>query len=549
MPSDKTTQPRKKMKRTILKKFTALLVAAGMAAGAAHASEDSALLDVLQKKGILTAKEAADLKAEAAREAAQQAAALDSASKIKLSAPIQEMRIYGDGRVRYALNEGRVAEGTDHGEVDRFRYKFRLGLDVKMSDAWFFGLQLQAGANARSANITMGTVPVFSKGGVVTGSFVTAVDPKTVKATTAAAVTKVNFGDDVFVGQLYLKYSPWSWLAVEGGRIPPPFVGGNTGASGGSLLVWDPDINPQGFAEHLKYTFGPWGHVSGAVNYTKDGKAVAAPAPAGGMTVDVFANFGQFVYEDVTENNFNKAPGPAGEVPNKADLWMLGFQLGAKANFTKSTYLQLAPALYTYTGGGDTLHTPSSVLAPGVFNGDATQVVVNNKAIPGLLTFNQTAVNDLAVLEIPVEFGWTMWHTPFKIFGEYDNNLEGGQRAAKAGHPDKHEDTAYAVGGSIGQIKKKGDWELKAWWQHVEQFSLDPNIIDDDNFEGHLNMQGYAIRASYAFTDAAWLSILYVKGTRIDHNLGTGGGGGVLGAVGFPLDQAQLLFVDFNLKF
>ena len=62
-------------------------------------------------------------------------------------------------------------------------------------------------------------------------------------------------------------------------------------------------------------------------------------------------------------------------------------------------------------------------------------------------------------------------------------------------------------------------------------------------------MQGYVIRASYAFTDAAWLSVVYSNGSRIDTSLGTGGGGGLLGGVGFPLDRTQLLFVDVNLKF
>ena len=511
-----------------------LAFALALASNLAHAQDSGPLLDLLVKKKILTDQEAEDIRAELVRENAS-----TPAGKFNLSTPIQEVRLYGDGRVRYALNEGRVAGGTDHGEADRFRYKFRLGMDVKLSDNWFFGLQLQAGANGRSANITMGGVPVFNKASGSTDTFVTAVDAKTVKATTAKAVTKVNFGDAVFVGQLYLKYSPWNWMSVEAGRIPNPFVGGNTGASGGSLLAWDPDINPQGFAEQFKYTTTLFGGSRGS-GFTKDGKAIA-PMTSEGMTLDLFANFGQFVYEDVTENNFNKAAGPAGEVANKNDLWMLGFQVGAKASFTKTTYLQVAPALYTYTGGGDSIHT--------AFNGDATQVVVNKNAEVGLLTFNQTGVNNLAILEIPVEFGWTMWQTPFKIFGEYDNNLDGGQRAAKAGHPDKHQNTAYSVGASAGQIKKKGDWEIKAWWQHVEQFSLDPNIIDDDTFDGHLNMQGYVIRASYAFTDAASVSLLYAKGARIDKSLGTGGGGGVLGSVGFPLDQAQLLFVDFNLKF
>jgi len=466
-----------------------------------------------------------------------------AAAKIKLSAPVQELRIYGDGRVRFAFNEGRVVEGVDHGQADRWRYRLRLGMDLKLNEGWFFGFQLQTGANARSTNVTMGGVPVFNKASTDSDNFVTAVDPATIKTTKAKAVTRVNFGDTVFVGLMYLRYTPRNWISLEGGRIPNPFIGGNTGASGGSLLVWDPDINPQGFAEHFKITLGPWGGTPAGYSkdgYSKEGKAILTPEPATGMTLDLFANFGQFVYEDVMENNFNKAPGPAGEVANHADLWMLGFQAGAKANFTKTIYFQVAPAFYTYTGG-DVYANP--------FNGDATQVVLNSNAVPGLLTFNQTGINDLEMLEIPAEFGWTWWKTPFKIFGEYVDNLQSKERAREAGHPDKNEGTAYAVGAGVGAIKKKGDWELKGWWQHEEQFALDPNIIDDDIFDGKLNMEGYVLKLSYAFTDAAWFAATYAKGTRIDHSLGTGGGGGLLGAAGFPLDTAQLLFLDVNLKF
>jgi len=524
-----------KKPRPLIQISISLFAAVGIIGHLGAEPSESQRLKKLEDAVDQLQKENAELKKQVAIEPTA------AAAKLKLSEPIQQMRIYGDGRVRYAFNEGRVVGGEDHGEMDRFRYRLRIGMDVKLIDNWFFGLQLQTGPGARSTNVTMGGVPVFNKAGASTDTFVTAVDAKTIKATSSKAVTRVNFGDTVFVGLLYLKYSPWDWVSLEGGRIPNPFVGGNTGASGGSLLVWDPDINPQGFAEHFKYTLGPWGATSEGFAKGSDGKTILPAAPGDGMTLDLFANFGQFVYEDVTENNFNRASGVQGQIANRSDLWMLGFQAGAKANFNKTTYFQVAPAFYNYTSHGDTFSTP--------FNGDATQVVVNSNSVPGLLTFNQTGVNDLAILEIPAEFGWTMWHTPFKIFGEYDSNLDASDRARAAGHPDKREGTAYAVGASIGQLKLKGSWEIKGWWQHDEQFALDPNLVDDDIFDGHLNMQGYVIRASYAFTDAAWLSVVDAYFSRKDTSLGTGGGGGLLGGVGFPLDRTQLLFVDVNLKF
>ncbi len=45
---------------------------------------------------------------------------------------------------------------------------------------------------------------------------------------------------------------------------------------------------------------------------------------------------------------------------------------------------------------------------------------------------------------------------------------------------------------AVNKIKHKGDWEVLAYWQRSEQYSLDPNLIDNDVFDAHLalNLQG-----------------------------------------------------------
>ena len=78
------------------------------------------------------------------------------------------------------------------------------------------------------------------------------------------------------------------------------------------------------------------------------------------MTIDLFANFGQFVYDDNNPENPLGAPTVSGgrRVPEN-DAYLFGWQLGAKFNFTKTIYFQLAPTIYNYSGTGTTL-TPSS---------------------------------------------------------------------------------------------------------------------------------------------------------------------------------------------
>jgi hypothetical protein len=260
------------------------------------------------------------------------------------------------------------------------------------------------------------------------------------------------------------------------------------------------------------------------------------------MTVDLFANFGQFIYEDTWTNNFNVNSNGQLQSPQQNDLWQLGFQVGAKANFNKNTFLQVAPTFYTYTGAGNVFN--------GKFNGDGPSVVVPTGGSPTLVFPNEVAVNDLNILDIPAEFDWKMWNIPFRVFGDFADNLTSQQRANGAGHPDKgNEGIAYQLGLGVGKLKKAGDWELTAWWQHSEQYSLDPNIIDDDVFDGRLNMQGFYVQASYAVTDYFSVIVQGSRGRQIDTSLGTAGSGALGEPAGLPLKEASLLYVNLSLKF
>lgn len=552
--SNHTTKQSKFMNNTSLATAITTIILTASCAKLMAAESDAVRLQRLEDAVSALQKENASLKNQIHSEVSAEVATTP-AGRINLSAPVSELKLYGEGRLRYFMNEG-VAAGLDAGDTgqrERLRYRMRLGADIKFKDNWMLGVLLETGNVSRSANVTLGENPFFAKStvgttsvvngtAITTGKFVTGTDAKTgklvsgtavtgVSATKGAVVSSVNYGDDLFVGRAFLKFSPFDWLSIEGGKMPNPFVS--------TRMVWDPDISPEGLAEQFKYTIGSSG---GVLTSGKDAKETKSVAPLGGVTVDLFANFAQFIYQDVGfENTFNTGTGPFGEVPNSTDRWMLGWQLGAKVNFDKNTYFQIAPAFYQYTGGGSS--------SAGPFNGDNALVILDKNADPALITFNQTGVNDLAVLDIPVEFGWRMWDVPFTLFGDFANNFDAGTRAAKAGHPDKTEGIAYQLGASIGAAKKKGDFEIRGWYQHSEQYALDQNIIDDDIFDGRLNMQGYFLQASYLFTDAASVILQYSHGSRIDENLGTAGFGALGTPAGFPLQSTNFVYVDLNLKF
>lgn len=479
------------------KKFIFIAVAMIFALGttSVHAQEAGALLDLLVKKHLITDQEAEEVRAELTKEVST-----TSAGKWKLSTPINELELYGDARMRYEYRGGRTAgddpaHPNDWYERHRERYRVRIGLRGTLADDWFFGLRLETSTSPRSTNVT------FGDDSQVNGPF-------------------SKDSDRISVGQAYLGYKGFPDITLTAGRMPNPLVT--------TLMTWDDDINPEGLAEQWKHTFtiGGGGGAEVAQSYSKEGKGVvttAAPAEPFKMKIDVFANFAQFVYDDTNPEN-PIGPQPSG-VPT-TDAFLLAWQVGARFNFPKNFYVQLAPTLYNYTGTGDTFFHH--------FVGDTP-------------ADNQTGVNSLLVLDIPGEIGWKIGELPMRIFGDFAVNLEGDDRAAAAGHPGKGDQRyAYQIGLGIGQLKAKHDWEIRAWWQHTDQYSLDPNLVDSDIFDSRVNMEGVAVKAGYALADAIVFNLTWAYGWRSNSLFGTGGVGDI--PIN-PLDEYQIFQADLNVKF
>jgi Putative porin len=438
---------------------------------------------------------------------------LASAEKWKLFPAITELELFGDLRLRYEYRGGRLPSNdpdnpNDWQERERERYRLRIGLRGTVLDDWFFGVRLETSASARSSNVTFGA------------------DTSTTSPGGGGPFAK---GDDgIFVGQAYGGFKGFPGFTFTGGRMPNPFVR--------TLMVWDDDINPEGLAEQWKHTFTIGGGAAEPVSYSKDGKNVAPPPPAEPLVkIDVFANFGQFVYDDVNPTN-PIGPRPTTEQPiggetqltPNTNAFMLGWQVGAKFDFPHIAYFQLAPTLYNYTGDGNTFNVH--------FSGD-----------PGDPLPNQTGINSLLVFDIPAEIGWKVGKIPMRIFGDFATNFEADDRATAAGHSDKGDDRyAYQIGLGIGQLKKKHDWQIDAWWQHQDQYALDPNLVDTEMFDTKLNLEGIAVRAGYMLADAVFFNVTWAYAWRIDDSIGTGGGGDI--SIN-PMDQYQIFQADLNFKF
>ena len=481
-----------------------------------RAADNDALLNLLVRKHIISEKDAVDVRSELkAEEAKAPPVTATSASKLKLSTPITELELYGDARVRYEARSGETAapDGINpHGDTfqrNRARYRLRLGLKGTLVDDWFFGIRLETSTNPRSTNVTFGDDTAAGPGPFAKNS------------------------DSIGVGQAYVGYQGIKGLTLTAGKMPNPFVL--------TSMVWDGDINPEGLAEQYKYTIKLGGGSPAAPQTTtdKDGKTVVTQTSpeVAGPTLDLFVNFGQFVYDDSNPEN---PIGPAPDGVSTSDAYLLGWQLGARYNFKKDTFLQIAPTFYNYTGVGDTFNK--------AFSGDPTFEVID--PVTGVVTVttpNQTGINNLVIVDVPAEFDFKVGALPAKVFGDFAYNFDGDARARRAGHPDKTDNNfAYQLGAGIGSTKHKGDFSLTAFWQHVEQYSLDPNLVDSDLFDSRVNLEGAFIQVGYAVTDAVTANLTYAHGWQIDHDLGTGG----VGDIGInPVDNYNLLQADLSFKF
>ena len=422
---------------------------------------------------------------------------------------ITELELFGDIRLRYEHRGARLpgddpSNPNDWQELERERYRLRLGLRGTLLDDWFFGARLETSANARSTNVTFGD--------------------DTASNTPGGGGPFEKNSDTVYIGQAYGGYKGFPGFTFIGGRMPNPLVK--------TLMVWDDDINPEGLAEQWKHTFTIGGGEAAPASYSKDGKVVAPPPAEPLLKIDAFANFAQFVYDDSNPSNpigpiptvTQPVGGETQQVPT-ANAFMLGWQVGARFDFPHILYFQLAPTLYNYTSNGNTFNIH--------FSGD-----------PG---GNQTGINSLLVFDMPMELGWKIGKIPMRIFGDFATNFDADERADAAGHSDKGGDRyAYQIGLGIGQLKKKHDRQIEAWWQHQDQYALDPNLIDSDLFNQQLNLQGIVVKGGYLLADAVVFNLTWAYAWRIDDSLGTGGIGNVTTN---PTDQYQIFQADLSFKF
>jgi hypothetical protein len=503
-----------------------ITAAAALAIPAARADDTSALLNILERKGILTKSEAASVRDELAREKARSAKETASAAKaghsdnladrLKISPAVSELKLYGDLRLRYQydnrdgqLDPFPVGVHQDRNEGDRspsgsqqsrWRFRLRLGAEFKLAENWFGGFELSTGQASDTGNQT------FENG----------------------------FDDyDIFISKAYLGWNPNDALTFTAGKIPNPFYT--------TELVWDSDITPTGVAEVIRFheLFGGKGEDSG---FDKDGKAIAPSKSSPPWELSLVA--GQFIFDDNNENNFDN--------DSADDAYLFQTQLVGSYKFSKDVKATFAPGWLVYNAA-----SLSGLQNAQPFNDSPT--------VSG-------ATRNINLLLAPGDISFKFFDRKAKFLWDFAYNIEGRKRyedvydlvtfnnnAGQSSDDDvidpddfssNHkliDDIAFLVGFQLGENKKAGDWSFLAYYRQAGVSSIDPNLNDSDFAASRLNTRGFKTSIAYNFTDFAVGALTYQYAWNLRDDLV--GGQATGGAAIADTNNISILQVDFTLKF
>ncbi|HEY5754023.1 MAG TPA: putative porin [Chthoniobacterales bacterium] len=513
------------MRNSFLKTAAAAFIA-GAAALPVQAQDSGPLIDKLVEKGILTDQEGEEVRAELLKDFQSSSAA----GKLRLSDSIKELKIYGDARLRWQYDDAQkqIASENHVSQRSRIRYRLRLYADFKFTDHFFGGFGLETASAADSGMQT--------------------VNP--------------GFADsDIFISRAFLGYNFDDWGTAVAGKQKNPFYSNE--------LYWDADIQPFGITESVAFhkLFGseekeaPASSGLAKDGYSKDGKTVAPPAPAGnGSGFELTLVAGQFYFNDNNEafgGDFpDYDPSPDSDASN--DAFVFQQQLIATYKFSKKTSVTVAPAYIFYNAADLGLEVAEANSQPFA---DAVGVSGETRY--------------LSIINVPGEFKFPLGPLNAKVYWEFAWNIDGEDRYEKIyqlgftvldpetglqvdpvtgdpvsyiplGHDDR-DDIAWLLGLEIGQGKGKGAWTLFANYRQVGISSIDPNLNDSDFALSRLNVKGWRVGATYWVTDFFQIALTAQIADNLEEDLR--GGHATGGAKLADLNTANIYQVDLNWKF
>ena len=493
----------------------------------------------------------------------------DAASKILLSSGVTQLKLYGDLRLRYQYDQYHPevsAPSLITDDRNRFRYRLRIGADVKLGDQFFAGVTLASGQNADSNSVT------YTEG-------------------------YDNYA--IYIDKAYAGWTPNDWFTLVVGKQANPLYTTD--------LVWDPDITPtaitetfdlskaflpdntplslqliglqgiyqQGgsfsvgadnawqFAEQLRgtyhfgkntsVTFAPGfmtytsASLSGLLNaqpFSKPNDALTAPNGVQTQTTTTQTQTETIKYDATGKPSITLTP-----VNVTTQVTTTDPATGATRNVTTQTENNQVQKTIPFGGKGNTLKQNTAL---------ANQTFVNTKTVGGGTTTvtsptgrTPTAeTRDIALITAPGDVTFQLGGLKTKVYWDFSYNAESSERSSREYFLSNHsaqDDFAWLAGIQVGDNAKAGDWSVFANYRPVGLDAIHPNLNDSEFALSYLNVQGVKLGVAYNFTDSLVGAITYYGAWNLRG--GITGGEATGGSQLANAKKVDVLEVDMNLKF
>ncbi|MGD7037021.1 putative porin [Methylotuvimicrobium buryatense] len=367
----------------------------------------------------------------------------------------------------------------------RFRQRFRLGIDADIAEGLEAGIRLSTG-NFR--------------------------DPVSTNQTMGQTGDRYDFNID----RAYLQYDDvdsfgFNWLSLMGGRIKNPFFVGGGEFTSGSELVWDTDLSFEGFAATYRYNLG-------LSNGLGDGARV------------LYATGGAF---------------PLQEAPfSHNDKWLFGGQVGLDWGFKNKDNLRMALAYYdfknitarpntsTASGTCDVNSRENTASMPEFMQGGNTLATICrdgafNDPLPSEFPGMVGLASEFKIVNFTARYDMALFDPiHLTLSGDYAKNIGfDSEKVAAArvlggalgsGAVDE-QTTAWQLRADLGwlRVDKKGNWSTFVAYKRVERDAVVDAFSDSDFHLGGTNAKGWILGANYALLNNVWLTSRWLTAEAI----------------------------------
>lgn len=365
----------------------------------------------------------------------------------------KRVRFGGDVRLRYqhdrySANNAELVQPSNPTQLmntrvnaDRFKYRVRVSGEVDLDD------NLQAAVRIGTGNDT---------------------NPLSTTLTMGDYANR----DRVYIDLAYVKWKPIEQVTVIGGRMRNPFFHTD--------LVWDPELNPEGFAALLRQSIGSdW---------------------------SVYATAGAFPlqYNDLSRKG----------------KWLYGYQLGVERKEEKGVGANIAVAYYDYRNVTGVLNEPYST------DNDWTSPQYQQKGntlfnIDSSGGFRTALASEFKELNVTGKLDIGFWDPVHVVFiGDYVKNIgyKSADVAARTGNTDAKKYTkGYQIGLEVGhpEIRAFGQWKLSLNYKYLGADAVLDAFTDSFFHLGGTNAKGWIFGGELGLTKRASIALRYMTSDEI----------------------------------